>query len=261
VKHTKNQALIAIKAMLSIVGIAFIVELLVRAGMEFFPHTENRFLLAFENALLLALFMAPPIYWLALRPLKREHEKRREVEQLAADLSQLAVTDSLTHIMNRRGITNHLLDLMAHAERYGHPLSVAMADIDHFKRVNDTYGHEVGDSALALTASVLSETLRMPDKVGRYGGEEFLVILPHTSLAQAQKICERMREAVERWSFDNGRNEELKLTISFGVTQFRKSEDLEQLLSRADKALYEAKAAGRNRVVTKKASARSASAA
>jgi diguanylate cyclase (GGDEF)-like protein len=170
------------------------------------------------------------------------------------------VTDSLTRINNRRGITMQLLDVMAQAQRYGQPLSVAFADIDYFKRINDTYGHEAGDNALALTASILSETLRMPDKVGRYGGEEFLIILPHTALAAAQKIAERARAAVEKWTFDDGKGGELKLTISLGVTQFRKGEDLEQLLSRADKALYQAKADGRNRVAAKKAPARSSSA-
>jgi diguanylate cyclase (GGDEF)-like protein len=167
-------------------------------------------------------------------------------------MTQLAITDPLTRIMNRRGITVSLLDAMAQAERYNTPLSVAMGDVDHFKRINDRHGHEAGDRVLTQIASTLSEALRMPDKVGRYGGEEFLVIFPHTTLTQARKIAERMRGEVQKSDIDLG-DGHVGITISLGVTQFQKGEDLEQLLSRADAALYQAKSGGRNLVAVQKA--------
>jgi diguanylate cyclase (GGDEF)-like protein len=140
---------------------------------------------------------------------------------------------------------------MAHAERYSHPLSVAMVDIDHFKDVNDTYGHKAGDRVLEGVASILVEHLRMPDKVGRYGGEEFLLVFPETGLDQTQKIAERIRAAVSNAEFDVGERK-INLTISIGATLFERGEDLEQLLSRADQALYQAKQSGRNLVVATK---------
>ena len=159
------------------------------------------------DATLLAVIVAPPIYWLVLMPLRREYEKRLAAESAAENLSKLAITDALTRIMNRRGITVALLDAMAQSERYSAPLCVAMADIDHFKPINDTYGHPAGDRVLTEIAGIFSDTLRMPDKVGRYGGEEFLIILPHTTLAGGRKIAERLRVAVSRWQFGIGRQE------------------------------------------------------
>jgi diguanylate cyclase (GGDEF)-like protein len=250
-KYTNNKSLTATKAVFAIVGIAFALELLIATGLHVLRAPTDPTVAALINAALLALLLAAPVYWLIARPLRAESDKRHEAERLGADMGQLAVTDSLTRIMNRRGITVSLLDAMAQAERYNTPLSVAMGDLDHFKRVNDQHGHEAGDKVLVQTASVLSDALRMPDKVGRYGGEEFLVVFPHTTLAQARKIAERMRNAVDKAEFDvSGAHPEV--TISMGVTQFQKGEDLEQLMSRVDKALYEAKSGGRNKVAAQK---------
>lgn len=241
----------ATKAMFAIVAIAFIAQLLILVGVVSLGGAEISTQAIFLDALLLALVIAPPIYWLVLKPIRREFEKRIAAERVAQDMTRLAITDALTRLMNRRGITVNLIDAMAQAERYDHPLSIAMADIDHFKAVNDTYGHDAGDKVLVDVASLLSEALRMPDKVGRYGGEEFLVVLPHTNLAQAKKIAERMRTAVDAFGFEYG-GKTSHVTISIGLTQYRKGEDLEQLLSRVDQALYQAKAAGRNKVITQK---------
>lgn len=237
--------------MFAIVAIAFVAQLLILVGVVSLGGAEISTQAIFLDALLLALVIAPPIYWLVLRPVRREYEKRIEAERVAQDMTRLAITDTLTRLMNRRGITVSLIDAMAQAERYDHPLAIAMADIDHFKMVNDTHGHEAGDKVLVEVASLLSEALRMPDKVGRYGGEEFLVVLPHTTLTQAKKIAERMRVAVGEWAFKYG-GKSSTVTISIGLTQYRKGEDLEQLLSRVDQALYQAKAAGRNKVITQK---------
>lgn len=250
-RQANNESLTAAKAVLAIVGIAFGVHLLLSAGFHSLGGPRSPVVSALLGAALLALLIAPPVYWLVLKPLRTEYERRREAERVGANMTQLALTDTLTRILNRRGITVSLLDAMAQAERYSTPLSVAMADIDHFKRVNDTQGHEAGDRILAQVASVLSETLRMPDKVGRYGGEEFLVVFPHTTLAQARKIAERMRTAVQKAEVAVGGSG--RVTVSIGVTQFQRGEDLEQLLSRVDKALYQAKSGGRNLVAAQRA--------
>jgi diguanylate cyclase (GGDEF)-like protein len=245
--------------MFSIVGVVFVAELLVMAVLASMGQgrfTSGQIMLL--DAIVLALLVAPPVYLLILLPIRREYEKRHKAESMAEDMSRLAITDSLTRIMNRRGITVALLDSMAQSERYHTPLVVAMADIDHFKRINDQFGHEAGDRALLDIANALSEELRMPDKVGRYGGEEFLILFPHTTLAQGRKIAERIRVAVARRKIAVSKDQKTALTLSFGLVQFRPSEDLEQLLSRTDRALYEAKESGRNRVVAQKAPGRTA---
>jgi diguanylate cyclase (GGDEF)-like protein len=247
-----ENSITAAKAVFAIVAIAFVVEIIIMSVLHAVGAQSNTVAGAMLDAALLALLLAPPVYWLVLRPLRLEYEKRREAERLGADMTQLAITDPLTRIMNRRGITVSLLDAMAQAERYNTPLSVAMGDVDHFKRINDRHGHEAGDRVLTQIASTLSEALRMPDKVGRYGGEEFLVIFPHTTLTQARKIAERMRGEVQKSDIDLG-DGHVGITISLGVTQFQKGEDLEQLLSRADAALYQAKSGGRNLVAVQKA--------
>jgi len=237
--------------MLAIVAITFIAELLIMQGLSYLGLEQFSTQSLFIDAVVLALVIAPPIYWLVLSPIHKEYEKRLKAESEAEEMSRMAITDPLTRIMNRRGITVGLLDAMAQAERYRTPLTVAMADIDHFKEVNDTHGHEAGDRVLKDVAAILSDALRMPDKVGRYGGEEFLMILPHTSLMQGRKIADRIRASVSKWDFDLG-SKKIRLTISIGLCQFKSGEDLEQFLSHADKALYEAKKGGRNLVVARK---------
>ena len=242
----------AAKAMLAIVAIIFIAEYVIMYGLASASFASYPPSVIFLDAGLLSVLTAPPIYWLVLNPIRREYKKRLSAEGEAQEMSRLAITDSLTQIMNRRGITVSLLDAMAQAERYDTPLTIAMVDIDLFKQVNDTYGHDAGDKVLKDTAAILSEALRMPDKVGRYGGEEFLIMLPHTTLAQGRKIADRIRASVGKWAFDIG-TKKIKMTVSIGVVQYKAGEDLERFLSQADKALYEAKAAGRNQVVAHKA--------
>jgi diguanylate cyclase (GGDEF)-like protein len=251
VATTRNETTTAIKVMLAIVGVIFIAELVVMMMLTALDQARFSALIMLLDALVLSLLVAPPVYWLILVPMRREFEKRHKAESLAEDMGKLAITDALTRIMNRRGITVALLDSMAQSERYHTPLTVAMADIDHFKRINDTHGHEAGDKVLVEVATALSEELRMPDKVGRYGGEEFLILLPHTTLAQGRKIADRIRTALSRLKIALN-DETISLTLSFGLVQFRDGEDLEQMLSRVDRALYDAKESGRNRVVAQK---------
>ena len=236
--------------MLAIALIVFITEVLLMYALGYMGYSYDIDLILLDG-ILAALITAPPIYWLVLSPIRNEYIKRLRGEGDDDDLSQMAITDPLTRIMNRRGITVGLLDAMAQAERYRTPLTVAMADVDLLKEINATYGRGGGDRVLKDLAGVLADALRMPDKVGRYGGEEFLIILPHTSLVQGKKIVERIRNSVSKWDFDVG-SKKIRLTISIGVTQYKTGEDLEQLMSHASKALQEAKQGGRNRVVASK---------
>lgn len=240
----------AIKAILAIAVIVFVTEALITYAVRYMGYTDGIDFILLDG-ILLALITAPPIYWLVLSPIRNEYIKRLRGGGDDEEMSRMAITDSLTRIMNRRGITVGLLDAMAQAERYRTPLTVAMADIDLLKEINASYGRGAGDRVLKDLAAILSDALRMPDKVGRYGGEEFLIILPHTSLTQGRKIVERIRASVSKWDFDLG-SRKIRLTISIGVTQFKSGEDLEQLMSHASKVLNEAKTGGRNLVVASK---------
>ncbi|MDF1564091.1 MAG: sensor domain-containing diguanylate cyclase [Deltaproteobacteria bacterium] len=170
-----------------------------------------------------------------------------------ARLKRLTQVDALTGALNRRGLDLAMPQTYSPSvdEREGKVVSVMMADIDHFKRVNDTYGHAVGDLVLHKVTLVLGETLRFNDSVIRYGGEEFLLVLPGMRLGEAAMVAERARAAVEETVFEvEGRPEPIQVTISIGAAQRREGEQRDSLIERADAALYEAKEAGRNRVVT-----------
>ncbi|MHC1781721.1 MAG: diguanylate cyclase [Anaerolineaceae bacterium] len=168
--------------------------------------------------------------------------------RLFSRMEQLAIMDNLTNIYNRR----HFFDL-AHrefdrAERYDRPFSVIMADIDHFKKVNDTYGHTAGDLTLQAFARLIQQTIRHVDVLGRYGGEEFAIVLPETNLEQARSAAERLRRKVSEFEIVTSRGA-VHLTISIGIsTRSTPGESLEDLIDRSDRGLYAAKNAGRNRV-------------
>jgi diguanylate cyclase (GGDEF)-like protein len=250
VKQARSEVQTAVKAMLAIAVMLFLAAVLVMYALRYMGF-EFGTTFTLLNGILLAVICAPPIYWLVLSPIRNQYIRRLRGEGDDEDLSHAAITDPLTRIMNRRGITVGLLDAMAHAERYRTPLTVAMADIDLLKEINATYGRGGGDRVLKDVAGVLADALRMPDKVGRYGGEEFLIVLPHTSLAQGKKIVERIRNSVSKWDFEVG-SKKIRMTISIGVAQYKVGEDLEQLMSHASKALQEAKQGGRNKVVASK---------
>ncbi|AMW04107.1 diguanylate cyclase [Gemmatimonas phototrophica] len=182
-------------------------------------------------------------------------QRAQMVESTMADnarLEQLAQTDPLTQLLNRRALTERITAEMERALRYDSTLALLMIDLDHFKRVNDTYGHLVGDDVLRDVAQLLSDTIRGSDIVARYGGEEFLVLLPETDDAGAESFADRIRAAVEEHQFasDSLGGEPLRLTASVGVAVYpaARIESVEDLFARADAALYRAKADGRNRV-------------
>jgi len=197
---------------------------------------------ALIGAVALTVVLVPLVHFLVLRG---------AADGAAADPGsrpEQTITDPLTRTLNRRGITIALLDLMALADRYGHRLSIAMLDVDHLRQVNESHGKGAGDAVVATLAAILTDTLRMPDRVGRYTDNEFLLVLPETVLNAACSLGERLRERSADEPIDAGA-ETLRTTISLGVTEFRAGEDLESLITRAESALQQAKAKGRNCVV------------
>lgn len=181
-------------------------------------------------------------------------ETSRKLRRLTV-FEQESITDPLTGIYNRRYLERRLADEIARATRYGMPLSVLLIDIDHFKRVNDIYGHQVGDLVLEGMAQLVATTLRTTDIVARYGGEEIMVIAPSTPVKTAASLAERLRKIVENASFEVPAELDcdisaLGVTVSIGVACFgRHAEDMPELIQNADKAMYRAKKEGRNRVV------------
>jgi len=160
----------------------------------------------------------------------------------------LAIRDSLTGLHNRRYFDERLLDEVERARRYGERLSLIICDIDHFKKVNDTYGHPVGDSVLCWVANILGNALRKSDVVSRYGGEEFAALLIDTDMDLSIQIAEKVRSIIAEHPFRHV-NRDIRVTLSFGVSSLASdSVSFEGLISRADMALYSAKAQGRNRV-------------
>ena len=165
-------------------------------------------------------------------------------KQLEHDLEELATTDTLTQAFNRTKFQEVIKKELERAKRYYHSLSVVMFDIDHFKKVNDTYGHAVGDSVLQALTKIVKENLREIDYLVRWGGEEFILITPETDIERARVLADRIRKATESYKFDQAG----RITVSFGVAEYKPDDTEDTLIKRADDAMYEAKKKGRNRV-------------
>lgn len=181
--------------------------------------------------------------------LERVEGERRRV-QIEAELVRLARFDELTGLYNRRYLLERLAQEALRAKRYGSPLCLMILDVDHFKHINDTYGHLIGDQVLARIGNILRDTIRVTDIAGRYGGEEFCIVLTETSLQGACVMAERLRQriAAEACSADDGTT--FQATCSIGVAPYTPDlPDMQAFLVRADRALYKAKASGRNRVM------------
>jgi diguanylate cyclase (GGDEF)-like protein len=175
-------------------------------------------------------------YAVVFSDITQEEEQRKKLEKIS-------VTDALTGIYNRRYYMQTIEHEMHNAKRYNYPLSIMMMDIDFFKQVNDMHGHNVGDEVLREYAKFIKLHLREGDTFCRVGGEEFIVILPHTKVQEAQKVAEKLRVEIEAYK------KIVPVTMSFGVTQYIQGESEDFMYKRADDALYEAKKSGRNRVV------------
>ena len=178
--------------------------------------------------------------------LERERAQRQAAEKLTEKLRVDAVTDGLTGLPNRRALLETLERDVAQAARHGVPISVLVIDADHFKRINDTYGHPVGDAVLRSVAEAIASSLRAGDFVARFGGEEFVVVLPFTEARGGHVVAERVRHAVALATIDD--ETVPSVTVSVGGTTLREDESrsVSELLGRADAALYRAKDAGRD---------------
>lgn len=192
--------------------------------------------------LLSMLFFIAPILCTCLILFEVLLSQWRHREHLIQQLSQM---DPLTNLFNRRSI-NQCLDQLNHPVHENYAL--VLLDLDHFKHINDQYGHHKGDEALVKVSVILSQLLRGTDVVGRFGGEEFILILHHSSLEQAQQIAERCRSAIEQIELFSDEGQRIQITASFGIAIAAAESRPQQLLSQADKALYQAKASGRNAV-------------
>lgn len=175
--------------------------------------------------------------------------KETELKAVLAQADEVSHTDALTLLPNRKRIVADLQHEVIFSDRYGTPLSISLLDIDHFKNINDQYGHLVGDEVLRKLALELRDNIRHPDTIGRYGGEEFLVVLPHSTIKAASEQAERLCKHVESLLIES-EGRQIPLTISVGVAQYRiNKEGWQGFLSRADAALYQAKHNGRNQWV------------
>lgn len=181
------------------------------------------------------------LLWLMAWQVLRHYQQLVEHER---ELEQLSITDKLTSLYNRHKLDDVLKIELKRSERFGHSLSVIMIDIDHFKSVNDTYGHQIGDEVLIEIAQLLKTHSRETDIVGRWGGEEFLIICTNTDTDGVKYLANVLREKIEQHNFPVKE----KKTASFGVTSYIKNDSSHDFILRADEALYKAKESGRNRV-------------
>lgn len=183
------------------------------------------------------------------RTKQKLERKETELQAVLAQAHEVSHTDALTFLPNRRQIMVDLQNAVTFSDRYGTPLTISMLDIDLFKNINDTHGHAAGDEVLRGLAGKLRQQIRHPDTIGRYGGEEFLIVLPHSTVRsaveQAQRLCEQIRSL--SIPIDD---QTLSVTISIGIAQYKiQKEDWQAFLSRADRALYQAKSNGRDQWV------------
>ena len=228
----------------SVIALPFTLEHRLQAGVFFLRRTEDEPKLTQED-----VEFADAVIKAAVASIQRAQVIETAKEENAR-LEALAHTDPLTQVLNRRALTQRLASELDRARRYEGVIALLMIDLDHFKRINDTYGHLVGDDVLRELAGILTSAIRSVDMVARYGGEEFVVVLPETGAEGAIAFAERIRERIEGHGFRSGDRLTLRLTTSIGVATFPSSrvESVEDIFSRADAALYRAKAEGRNRV-------------
>jgi diguanylate cyclase (GGDEF)-like protein len=223
-----------------ICGFAFALMGLKLLPVNFF--TVNSMILGMAvDALLLSLALASRI-----RNLEMEKEHYRKEKQ---QYRHLSMTDGLTSLFNKRYLIWKLEQEVAHAHGRDLPLSLVMMDLDNFKAVNDTHGHLVGDQVLETLGRMIKKYIRKRDIACRFGGEEFVVIMPDTMVEDALSVSERIREGFFKKEFEVGRDAAIRVSLSLGVTALRQEETMERFLIRVDQALYQAKHQGKNKTV------------
>ena len=178
---------------------------------------------------------------------QKVEERTKLLRKKNIELEKLSITDNLTGIYNRIKLDEVLINQLNRANCYKEIFGVIMIDIDYFKKVNDTYGHQVGDITLIEISKLLQKSIRSSDTLGRWGGEEFMIICPHTDLIGMKKLANNIRIKIENYTFPIIKNK----TASFGITIYKENDNLEKIISRADNALYVSKDKGRNRVESK----------
>ncbi|WP_189387389.1 GGDEF domain-containing protein [Bacterioplanes sanyensis] len=209
-----------------------------------FWQPELEWLVGLAFAATLSCFVVVAREFTYLRDAYRH--KNRELRQALSRIEELAVTDELTGLYNRRYLLRAMEKHAALADREGLSFVAVFVDIDHFKSINDRYGHSIGDQVLVELAMVLRRSVREADMAARYGGEEFVLLLSGVTLEEAQAAMERIRTALMQGRFSA---QQVPLTVSMGIAHFRIGETVESLLNRSDRLLYEAKRQGRNRIM------------
>jgi diguanylate cyclase (GGDEF)-like protein len=207
-------------------------------------HLDNSLWLSYGAAWITGLLAITVLGFFWLR-------HTRELLAYQKKLEHLATKDPLTGLLNRSELETRLLLELKRADRYNGPPSIIMLDLDHFKKINDNYGHTTGDRVLIQVAACIVATVREVDTVARYGGEEILVVLPATSREKARLTAERIRQGISELEIRSDTGEPIKVTASFGIaTEWRKGLTMDEMVRAADAALYQAKEAGRNCVVS-----------
>lgn len=184
------------------------------------------------------------VYIVTFSDVTQIEDLKSELEEKIDIIYKLSTTDALTKTYNRLQFDTFIKEEMASAKRYGKPLSLTLYDIDFFKKINDVHGHLTGDSALVELSNLIKESIRTSDKLFRFGGEEFMIILTNTSIEGAYQAAEHIRKKIDGYEF----SEIGTLTCSFGVTEYNENDTINSFIKRCDDALYKAKEGGRNRV-------------
>ncbi|MGD9579969.1 MAG: GGDEF domain-containing protein [Vampirovibrionia bacterium] len=225
------------------IGVIVFLLLLQHTGLAYAPIFVNN-IVSYEPVSLLQAISVVCMLLLA----RIIVTNRKQVSHKTNILQSMATTDMLTGLINRRYFDRRLIEEIARAKRHNSNLTLAMFDIDHFKRINDTYGHTVGDKVLKELGTIILNNTRESDVSARYGGEEFALILPETTQIEASDLLERIRELVANYAFVKD-DSPLMVTISVGIAQYQPDYNLEAFIEQADACLYQAKNTGRNRVV------------
>lgn len=187
------------------------------------------------------------VYWnrKIIKANKLLQQAQKDIEQKNKELNTLAITDKLTNLYNRRKLEELLQSELNRSARFDHCFGLTILDIDYFKQINDSHGHQMGDLVLKQFASILKTNLRKTDFVGRFGGEEFIIICPESTIEDVQHLMQSIKEQISKYAFEGIETQ----TASFGVTLSKDNDTLDSIIKRADKALYEAKESGRNKVI------------
>ncbi|MHB1943128.1 MAG: GGDEF domain-containing protein [Acidiferrobacteraceae bacterium] len=245
---SKQECPSAASLVVSAGAVSFVVILVLGALVHKVLRGTNTIGTVTTLALVSAVLIGPLFYLIIIRPLIHRLSRRPAPAAAMEYDAGTGTIDPVTHALNRRGITTSLIEAMAQSQRYATPLCAALVSIDGFGQLAERHGQKFADQTVQWAVGTITDALRLPDRVGRHEGGEFLVVMPQTRAPAATKVAERLREAVAASPLATERATE-PLTISVGVVEFAKGHDLEKLLSQAQAALAEARAAGGNRVI------------